>query len=310
MASIVFDDGWMDARLLPDVMVFLEVVRAGSITRAAERLHTVQSNVTARIKKLEGALGVTLLKRHARGIKATPAGEAALAMALRMDSVLEDFRFAFGQGARAKVAKLRIGAIETVLAAHLPGVVAGFLRQHPHVDISIHTGSSATILKQIKDGELDLGFVSRAPKILGFREQQAFTDELVVVAPPTVRSLNDLLDAEGLGLKILVQRLGCSYTERMLGVLAEKAPRHYRLLELGTLEGILGFVELGLGFAAMPRGFIRSLSIKRKVALIELPPQVRKLQTYLVAPAINDARVAINEFIPFCTTAKMKTSLS
>ena len=59
----------MDAHLLPDVLVFLNVARCGSITKAANQLNMVQSNVTARIKKLEDALGVTLLRRHARGVK-------------------------------------------------------------------------------------------------------------------------------------------------------------------------------------------------------------------------------------------------
>ena len=45
--------GSIDPHLLPDVLVFLKVVRSGSITRAANQLNTVQSNVTARIKKLE-----------------------------------------------------------------------------------------------------------------------------------------------------------------------------------------------------------------------------------------------------------------
>jgi DNA-binding transcriptional LysR family regulator len=291
----------MDSHLLPDVMVFLEVVRAGSLTRAAERLHTVQSNVSARIKKLETALGVSLLKRHARGIKPTPAGEATVAMAMRMDAVLEDLRFTFGQGTHGRVAKLRLGAIETVLAAHLPHKVAGFLQHYPHVDISIHTGSSANLLKQIRDGDLDVGFVSRAPKIPGLREYKVFTDELVIVAPAAIRSLALLLADNGTGLKVLVQRLGCSYTERMLNVLSGKAPRAYRQLELGTLEGILGFVEAGLGFAAMPRSFINTLSVKRTVALLKLPSDVSKLETYLVAPAANEARAAINEFVQYCT---------
>ena len=55
---IAYNDGLVDPRLLPDVMVFLEVARCGSLTRAAERLHTVQSNVSVRIRKLEEALGV------------------------------------------------------------------------------------------------------------------------------------------------------------------------------------------------------------------------------------------------------------
>ena len=67
----------MDARLLPDLLVFLEVARAGSLTQAARRLNTVQPNVTARIRKLEQALGAKLLQRHARGVRSTPAGRIA-----------------------------------------------------------------------------------------------------------------------------------------------------------------------------------------------------------------------------------------
>ena len=286
----------MDARALPDVMVFLEVVRAGSITQAAKRLHMVQSNVTARIKKLEALAGTPLLRRHARGVKPTPAGEAAVALALRVDAVIDDLRFTFGRGASARGGKLRVGAIETVLASHLPPVVAGFLREFPAVDVSVRTGSSTALLRQLKDGELDAAFVSRAPGLAGFRERLAFRDELVVVAPVSAaRSLRTWL-TPGPALTILVQRLGCSYTERLLTLLAARSRRPYRLLELGTLEGMLGFIELGLGLAVMPRAFVASAGSKRALALLDLPPPLRALKTYLVAPAPADCTFAANAF--------------
>jgi LysR family transcriptional regulator, cell division regulator len=295
----------MDPRILPDVMVFLEVLRAGSLTRAAARLNTVQSNVTARIKKLEEALGVPLLKRHARGIKATPAGEAALAMALRMDSVLDDLRFTFGREAK-RVAKLRIGAIETVAASHLPAVVGRFVQRFPQIDLSVQTGSSAAQIKQLKEGDLDVAFVSRPPQLAGFREQVAFNDELVVVAPASFRSLAAIFSEPAGTLKVLVQRLGCSYTERLLALLAEKSTRNYRLLELGTLEGILGFVEAGVGIAAMPRAFVRSVAGSRSIALIALPRGIRQLETFLVAPSSHDASSVVNEFVSDCAPREAK----
>jgi DNA-binding transcriptional LysR family regulator len=87
----------MDPHLLPDVLIFLNAVRSGSITKAANHLNTVQSNVTARIKKLEDALGVPLLSRHARGVRLTSGGEAVLPMALRLDALLNDLGYAFGR---------------------------------------------------------------------------------------------------------------------------------------------------------------------------------------------------------------------
>jgi DNA-binding transcriptional LysR family regulator len=286
----------VEAWNLPDLIVFLEVVRAGSLTRAAARLHTVQSNVTARIKSLERAVGAPLLARHARGVKPTPAGEAALAFALRTDAVLDDLRFTFGHGARI-AAKLRLGAIETVAATHLPPVVAGFGARHPQVDLSVQTGSSAALLAGLKEGALDVVFVSRPAKAAGLREEVAFRDELVVVAPPATASLAKLLAAPGPPLKVLVQRLGCSYTDRLLTHLGQTSARTYRMLELGTLEGILGLVEAGVGIAAMPRAFAASLARSRRVRLCVLPPDLRRLATYVVAPASADASRVTNEFL-------------
>lgn len=58
----------LDTKLLPDLLVFLEVSRIGSISGAARRLHMVQTNVTVRVQKLEEALGVQLLDRGAREV--------------------------------------------------------------------------------------------------------------------------------------------------------------------------------------------------------------------------------------------------
>jgi LysR family transcriptional regulator, cell division regulator len=291
--------GPMDAHLLPDVLVFLNVVRCGSITKAAQRLNMVQSNVTARIKKLEYALGVTLLRRHARGVKLTGGGEAVLPMAIRLDAVLNDLGYAFGRGKPAKEASLRVGAIETVAAVQLPGLVSGFLQKSPHVDVSVHVGSSATLVGQVKRGELDVAFISRSFALPGLREEQVFADRLLVLAPARMKNLADLLPVDRTRLKILVQRLGCSYTERLLGFLEKKKVRPERIMEMGTLEGVIGFVEAGVGIAAMPESFIRPISKGRQVSILSLPKETAVLQTYVVClePTVSPL---VNDFVEHC----------
>jgi len=287
----------MDHWILPDLVVFLEVVRAGSFTRAAERLHTVQSNVTARIKQLERITGAKLLQRDAHGIRPTPAGEATLALALRADVILQDLRLTFAQAAPRPPGRLRIGSIETTAASHLPAVVARFASRHPGVEISVETGSSAALLQQLKAGELDAVFVSRAPGLTGFREIPAFVDELTIVAPAGIRSVAALLAAGKSPVKVLVQRLGCSYTERLLAYLALKSPRGHHLRQLGTLEGVLGFVEVGAGIAAMPRAFATAAAGRRKLKFLPLPAKFSRLRTYVVAPDRKDTSFAVNEFV-------------
>ncbi|MEO6017951.1 MAG: LysR family transcriptional regulator, partial [Polaromonas sp.] len=59
---------------LHDLEIFTAVVEAGGVTRAAERLHRVQSNVTTRIRQLEEKLGVTLFIREGKRLHLSPSG--------------------------------------------------------------------------------------------------------------------------------------------------------------------------------------------------------------------------------------------
>jgi LysR family transcriptional regulator, cell division regulator len=290
----------MDAHLLPDVLVFLNVVRSGSITKAADQLNTVQSNVTARIKKLEEALGVSLLSRHARGVRLTSGGEAILPIALRLDALLNDLGYAFGRQMPTREAKLRLGAIETVAAVQLPRLVSQFLTKSPHVDISIQAGSSSRLVKQVKDGELDAAFVSRPFGLPNFREELVFKDKLVVLVPRTIKTLSELLHASRTGLKVMVQRLGCSYTEKLLRLMEANGSRPDRIMEIGTLEGIIGFVETGVGVATMPESFVQPLLRGRKLGLLQLPKDLATIQTFVLSSHTSDSSLLVSAFVDHC----------
>jgi LysR family transcriptional regulator, cell division regulator len=294
--------GGMDAHLLPDVLVFLNVARLGSITKAADRLNMVQSNVTARMQKLEQAVGVTLLRRHARGVKLTSGGEALLPMALRLDALLGDLADAFGGASATREAKLRLGAIETVAAVQLPALVSDFLAKSAPVDITVQIGSSASLIKQVQDNELDAAFVSRVPTQSSVLGEPVIADKLVALVPRWVKTKSDLLTGCRDGLKILVQRLGCSYTERLLSFLNDNGCRPERIMEIGTLEGIIGFVEAGVGIAAMPESFIRALLRKRKVELLSLPKELATVQTFVIFSSNNDSRL-VRDFLRHCRGA-------
>src|SRR6267142_6372595 len=77
-----------------DLRVFEAVARHGSMNRAAAELHTVQSNVTARIRSLEREVGVALFQRHVRGVSITPAGQRMLPYAARIAKLVSDAKLA------------------------------------------------------------------------------------------------------------------------------------------------------------------------------------------------------------------------
>lgn len=67
-----------------ELRIFKAVAEEGNVSRAAERLNCVQSNVTARIRQLDESLKVTLFHRKSRGVSLTAAGRVLLDYAERI----------------------------------------------------------------------------------------------------------------------------------------------------------------------------------------------------------------------------------
>src|SRR2546422_7841969 len=106
--SISIRERWLE---LSDLLLFKTVAEAGSVTRAAQRLHRVQSNVTARVKRLESHLDVALFVRGRRGMSLTPEGRRLLDYADRLLTLAEEARADLS--ALPPRGRLQIGAMES-----------------------------------------------------------------------------------------------------------------------------------------------------------------------------------------------------
>jgi DNA-binding transcriptional LysR family regulator len=145
---------------LVDLQLFIAVADARSITQGAQRAHLALASASARIKGLEAAFGVTLLKRGRRGVEPTAAGESLLDHARivmhNVDAMRGDLA-AFASGAKASVHLL---ANTSGLSEHLPKALAAFLREHPDINVDIEERESADIAAAIVAGAADLGFAA------------------------------------------------------------------------------------------------------------------------------------------------------
>ena len=104
---------------LSDLLTFSTVARLGGITRAADELNTVQSNVTQRVKALEAEIGTALFERHSRGMTLTGAGRRLLPYAQRMTALSREAVLAARDDGEPK-GPLSIGSMETTAAVRLP----------------------------------------------------------------------------------------------------------------------------------------------------------------------------------------------
>lgn len=235
-----------------DLRLFVAVARTGSITKAAEQLGYVQSNVTARIQHLEEQLKTTLFYRHARGVTLTSQGQILLEYAEQILHLAEQAHKALAATEQPR-GPLRIGSMETTAAVHLPALLAAFHRQFPDVDLTLRTGPTEQMLRQVLDYELDGAFVAGPVQHPELEQDAILQETLVFIAGHPL----DQWPNTDIPRTLLVFRSGCSYRARLEQWVRTRGWLPVKILEFGTLEAILGCVEAGMGISLVPLSVVR-----------------------------------------------------
>ena len=277
-----------------DLAIFEVVARTGGITRAAQELNMVQSNVTRRVRVLEQDLGVPLFYRRSRGVALTAAGQMLLPYAAKMNLLLAEARHAVHDGSDP-CGSLVIGSLETTAAVRLPPILVAYHRTYPNVDVSLHTGTAATLIGDVLEYRLEGAFVAGPVDHPALHEEPIVTENLVVVTAPTGPAL-DALATES-DTKVLVFRVGCAYRRRLEEVLARRGVVHVRRLEFGTLDGIIGCVAAGLGLTLLPEASVASAKRAGAIATHPLPDGEGLAQTVFIRRRDQFASSALTRFL-------------
>ncbi|MGP0058464.1 MAG: LysR family transcriptional regulator [Beijerinckiaceae bacterium] len=245
------------------------VAETGSVSRAALELNCVQSNVTARLRRLEDDLGAPLFVRTARGMVPTPAGRVLEIYAQRLLSLAEEAKRAV-LAASQGVASLRLGSMETTAAVRLPNVLACFHKDYPAVELSLTTGTSESIIAEVLERRLDAGLVTGSLAHPDLAARQVYSEELVLVDDGSHRPKTALL----------AFRRGCTYRALAEDLLRGMGPLH--VMELGTLDGILGCVAAGMGCAVLPRAAVERPQYAGTLRIHALDGKLAEVPTFLI----------------------------
>ncbi|GES48987.1 LysR family transcriptional regulator [Rhizobium sp. NBRC 114257] len=255
---------------LSDLRVFEAVSRHGSMNRAAQELHTVQSNVTARIRALEEELGVSLFQRHARGVSTTPAGQRILPFVGRITKLLADARTAARDDGEP-AGTLSLGSLETTTALRLSPLLGQFAKTYPQVRLVVATGTTRRLIDDVVSCRVEGAFVAGPVSHPDLDQEVIFQEELVLVTSPAIRGMEDL--AGIVDLKTIVFQIGCSYRQRLESLLADMGIVTSKPLEFGSLDTIVSCVSAGVGITLLPKGVVAAAVREGRVAIHELPPE-------------------------------------
>lgn len=237
---------------------YVAVAEERSFTRAAARLHVVQSGVSAVIKSLERELGVELLERTSKHVVLTDAGEALLPRARAALDAARAARDAVDEVRGGLRGTVRIGTLTSVGMIDVPALLGRFHRAYPDVQLRLAVSSQGSVglLEGLVDGSIDLAIASvpgRPPT--GVRVHQAHHEQLHLVLPEGHRlagaaevTIEDLVGEafvdfpEGYGNRFVVDR----------AFAAAGIQRHVAIQVMDIASGA-SFVREGLGVSFLPQ---------------------------------------------------------
>ncbi|MBX3010203.1 MAG: LysR family transcriptional regulator [Caldilineaceae bacterium] len=248
------------------------IVRAGSFTAAAETLYVTQSALSQQIKALETELGLQLFERQGRRITLTAPGKVVLARAeqiLTQLHILQQELTALQQGAQGR---LRIGTSDTVCLYLLPPVVRAFREQYPQVEIHLTNRPSREVATLLVEGELDFGIISlpvSEPQLES--EYLCARTEVAICAPTHPLAAQTKLTLESLlAYPLLLLEKGTT-SRALLDQLLAQAGYTAQMTELGSIEVLKRYAEIGLGVAIVPAMAVTEDEREARLHTLSLP---------------------------------------
>ncbi|MEM7378341.1 MAG: LysR family transcriptional regulator [Pseudomonadota bacterium] len=133
------------------------IVDAGTMTRAAARLHLTQSAISMQVKRLEATLGSAVFDRSPQGLTPTPAGEQLVHYARKLLALNDE---AWGRlTAPDYEGEVALGCPSDIVDNWVPAALQAFSRDFPRVQVQLSTGSTGStvhLLSAYHRGELDV----------------------------------------------------------------------------------------------------------------------------------------------------------
>jgi DNA-binding transcriptional LysR family regulator len=283
---------------------FVAVAEERHFSRAAMRVHIVQSGLSSSIRSLERELGTSLFVRSTRRVQLSEAGRALLPEARAALATARRAREAVGAVEGLLRGTLSIGIMQVLDPVDLPGLLGRFSNQHPGVEIRLRQAGASVLVDEVRRGELDLAFVGVPRRDLEGVHATMLADEPMVVACPRDHRL---AGRKGLALRDLKDEAFIEFpTDWGVRIAADRtfaaAGISRRIaFELNDVATLLDLVSNGLGIALVPRWVA---TYERPMALVPLRGRAPRWEVTLATrgdDAMSAAGRALVEMVPLAT---------
>ena len=236
---------------------FVAIAEERSLTRASERLFTSQPAISAQVKALEEALGVTLFDRTPRGMRLTAAGEDLLPFARQtLDSASALLQHAKGLHGEL-VGNIRIGLNTDARFLRVTALQAGLAVEHARLEVSMLAGTTGVNLPALRAGRLDAAFLSGHRDEPDLHLLHLCEEPLAIAAPRAMREQIGAGDLATLArLPWVFTSPDCAYFHAMRVLFQRQGYEPTRTLLANQEDAMLELVRAGVGLGIVRAGIL------------------------------------------------------
>ncbi|MGH0427813.1 LysR family transcriptional regulator [Bacillus hominis] len=272
---------------------FKEIVKQGSISKAAEVLHIAQPPLSQLLKKLETDLGTTLIHRYRQKWELTETGEILYQYATQMLMQIQDVKQQIQEIEQGIGGTVSIG-VSSTCSNMLIDYVSTFRTQYPNVKINIVTGNSEELLKRLEQREIDVALLLR----LGNSEQYEMkvlkkqSTAVIIPASWTTSFSSQHVTIEQIAqfpFIMLGAMEGLSFNENLFKAFDEHQLKPNIIIECKDISMVVALVSKGLGLSVIPKMDYTSPFLEH-ITLLELEQFDFQLEPVIVK--LKDQRIS------------------
>ena len=291
---------------LSSYRIFYTVANTGNISKAAKELYISQPAISKSLQKLEESVGCKLFSRSSRGVVLTDEGKLLYEHVSEAFETLTMGEEKLKRSMELGVGHLQIGVSSTLCKYLLLPYLKEFIRQNPHISISISCQSTNDTLKLLEDNKIDIGLIGKPENLknihFDFLEE---IEDIFVAAKDYLRNLK----ARGIQKDHILQ----SSTLMLLD--KNNMTRHYiddylqenqiiikDSIDISDMDLLIDFARIGVGVACVIKNFVREDLENGTLMEIPLGFPIHKREVGFAYKTTTKPSKSLAEFIHFYKT--------
>lgn len=261
---------------LNSLLVFHEVAKRKSFSKAAEGLFISQPAVTKHIRSLESKVGIGLIQRGRGGFALTEAGKVLFKHTQKISSHLMEIENVLGNFQKDHYGLLKIGTTESYSKCLMPRLLSGFQASFPFIKIALDVGNSEEIEKNLITYRNDLALIGITKVSSKFESIPFLKEDLVLIVSPT----HSLAKRQAVSLReierypLIISARGSTTRKILLQAFKELNIYPSLLIEAGSSEFIKQWVSEGKGVSVIVKRIVEEEGKKEVIKIVPLMEKI------------------------------------